>query len=103
MTEPLPAHVIQIYQDRLRNIHALIGGITTRGTFFSTDDQTLFVGEIHKLIGVAGYFHDLHLALNGRELEQFFKTQPGHTLTPESLHRLTTFQSLLRQSPHFKP
>lgn len=101
MSEPLPEHVIQIYQERLKNIHALITGIRTRGTFFSPNDRSLFIGEMHKLVGVAGYFQDLHIAVKGRELEIFFKTQSETTLTEETHQRLETFQSLLRQSHHF--
>jgi len=101
MAEKFPEHIIQMYQNRLKETDHLLTQICDPSEKISPEIYQQLKTEIHKLVGVSGYFEDSQVALEGRFLDQLLK-QSGNIPDSDTRTQLLTFQSTLARSTYFQ-
>lgn len=103
MADNFPEHIIQMYQERLQNTYAMLTEICDSSKKIQPELYQKIKTEIHKIVGVSGYFEDIQVALDGRILDQLFKTNPSQNLLAANTRSLLIkFQKTLTHSLYFQ-
>jgi hypothetical protein len=101
MSEQFPEHIIQMYQKRIHDTYLLLKKTHESLPLHHEDCYQGLKTNIHKLVGIAGYFEDAQLAAEGRVLNALFKENPKK-LPDNQIPLLTQYQKTLQNSPYFK-